>query len=217
MKRLLKKILVVFSVFALCGCVRIRMNLDVSSSGSIKGAMTLLIQDEYLNIGGASGSELIGSLIRQYSEEYPGSTVREMHETDGDVSYSGISVSGIRSEEMTAVKEGGDLVLHIPVSQVADAVASAAGNMSGIDSGTLKKYGAELILIINMPNAVSSNVGTVSGRTVTIDLLDIPEGTEEITVSCRAGLPAAVIAGIGIALAAAAGGICYAARKKNEA
>lgn len=217
MNRLLKKVFIVFAVFALCGCVRIRMNLDVSSSGNIKGGMTLLIQDQYLNIGGASGSELIGSLIEQYSKEYPGSTVKEMHETEGDVSYSGISVSGFRSEEMTAVKEDGQLVLHIPVSQVADALASAAGNMGSIDLDTLKNYGAELTLNVSMPNAVTCNVGTVNGRTVTIDLLNLPAGTEEITVSCRAGMPAAVLIGIGIAVAAAAGGVYYAVRKKNEA
>ncbi len=217
MKKTLKMILIVFASFILCGCVRIRVNLDVAGSGKVKGAMTFLIQDEFLNAGGASVSDQINSLIDQYAKEYPGSTVREAHETDGDVSYSGISVSGFQSEELAAVKEGSDLVLHIPVRQAADSLAAAAGTMSGIDLSTLKNYGAELTLKVSMPGAAVSNAGTVSGRTVTIDLLDLPAGTEEIVISCKAGMPAAAMLGIGIAVIALSGGAYYAMRKRNAA
>ena len=61
----------------------------------------------------------------------------------------------------------------------------------------LKKYGAELTMDVVMPGKPETNAGTVEGNTVKIDLLDLPEGVDTITVSCSTGMALSTILLIG--------------------
>ena len=216
MKKTILRLLAAVCAFALCGCVRMRMKLDVDSSGKIKSTMTLLLQEDLLNFNGANMEEQIDSMISEYRKQYPLASVKKAEETEGDTVYTGVTVSGITSDEVKAEVADGTVTLRFPVAVLTNELASSV--MSGMDFSLndLKQYGAQVTIEINMPAAATSNVGTVDGKHVFIDVLDLPAGTDEIVVSSKAGLPLSTLLLIAGGVLIAAGGGYWMLHKKNE-
>ena len=82
MKKTILRLLAAVCAFALCGCVRMRIKLDVDSSGKIKSTMTLLLQEDLLNFNGANMEEQIDSMISEYRKQYPLASVKKAEETE---------------------------------------------------------------------------------------------------------------------------------------
>lgn len=217
MKKTMMRILAAVCAFALCGCVRMHMTMDVDSSGKVKSSMTLLMQEDLLNFNGANVEEQIDSMISEYRKQYPLASVRKAEEKDGDTVYTGVSVSGITSDEVKAEVADGVVSLRFPVVALTNELASSV--MSGMDFSLkdLKEYGAQITLEINMPAEASCNVGTVDGRHVFIDVLELPAGTDEIVVSSKTGLPLSTILLIAGGVLIAAGGGYWMLKKKDGA
>ena len=81
---------------------------------------------------------------------------------------------------------------------------------SSIDVSSLKQHGLELTMIVNMPGKAKSNVGTVNGKTVTIDLLEVPSDVTEFVISSGSGsvLPW-IIGGCAVIVAAGAAFVAF--------
>lgn len=217
MKKYVHKLLVIILAFMLAGCMKVRMSLDVGNNAEVKGTMTLLIQEKLLTIGGNSAADEVEAMIRDYQDQYPGAAVSAAEEGEGDDKYLGITISGFQSDTFKAEKDGSVLTLRLPMSAVTgyfSNMPSAGGSAVGLKE--LKSYGAELTLRVSMPSRISANAGIVSGNTVTIDLLDLPDGLEEIVITGRTALPWPAMIGAAAVFAAGCGGVYYIRRRKEQ-
>ena len=80
MKKTMIKILAAVCVFVLSGCVRMRMSMDVSSSGDVKSGVTLLFHEDLMNFNGANAEEQIDAMMSQYREKYPDAVIKKAEE-----------------------------------------------------------------------------------------------------------------------------------------
>ena len=215
MKKTMMKILAAMCVFVLNGCVRMRMSMDVSSSGDVKSGVTLLFHEDLMNFNGANAEEQIDAMMSQYREQYPDAVIKKAEEKDGDTVYAGISVSGIVNDALKADVSEGMVTLRLPVSALTNEFASTVLNGVNYSLNDLKGHGAQITLEVNMPAAASCNVGTVEGRRVFIDLLDLPSGTDEIVITSKAGLPLSTLLLIAGGLLIVGGGGYWLLKRKG--
>lgn len=193
MKKTIIRIMAAVCAIVLSGCVRMRMSMDVSSSGDVKCGVTLLFREDLLSFNGADPDEQINAMISQYREQYPDAVVKKAEEKEGDTLYAGVSASGFENDALKAEVSEGMVTLRLPVSALTNELATTVMNGVNYSLNDLKEYGAQVTLEINMPAAASCNVGTVNGRRVFIDLLDLPAGTDDIVITSKAGLPLSTI------------------------
>ena len=105
-------------------------------------------------------------------------TIKEISKKDKDgTNYIGISaVSNNNKSSLKAVKKDGRISLSIPVKDLTDSLNNKDFNDAmktyNYSFGQLKKLGVQMIITITMPSSPKTNIGKVSGNTVTIDLLD---------------------------------------------
>ena len=92
---------------------------------------------------------------------------------------------GINIQEETI--DGKDcLVLRLPLENLSQQMNSEFSQTAGYSVDKMKALGLEMVMNIKMPGDVQSNVGTVDGQNVTIDLLELasqPPQENEIVIS----------------------------------
>ena len=146
MKKTMIKILAAVCVFVLSGCVRMRMSMDVSSSGDVKSGVTLLFHEDLMNFNGANVEEQIDAMMSQYREKYPDAVIKKAEEKDGDTVYAGVSVSGIVNDALKADVSEGMVTLRLPVSALTNEFAASVLNGVNYSLNDLKEHGAQITL-----------------------------------------------------------------------
>ena len=109
-------------------------------------------------------------------------------EGEGDDAYAGVEISGYASEEgtYTCKKENNTITLEIPVNGFAQSLAQLTDmENSYTDFADLRQYGVEALITVYMPGQAKTNAGSVRGRQVTIDMLDLPSGVDTVTITCK--------------------------------
>lgn len=215
MKKTMMKILAALCVFVLSGCVRMRMSMDVSSSGDVKSGVTLLFHEDLMSFNGANVDEQIELIMSKYREQYPDAVIKKAEEKDGDTVYAGVSVTGIANDALKAEISEGMVTLRLPISALTNEFAATALNGVNYSLNDLKEHGAQITLEVNMPAAASCNIGTVEGKRVFIDLLDLPSGTDEIVITSKAGLPLSTLLLIAGGVLIAGGGGYWLLKRKG--
>ena len=214
MKKIMKKIFLSSIAMALTGCMKINITLDVASDGSITEAVTMLYQEEVLS-GAGDIDATLEEMKKSFQESYPEAQIETVR-TEGEDPYAGVKASGIKETEYYSHKEGNKLTVEIPVNELQSDMSQDAGYAdSGMDMSTLKEYGFEAVLVVNMPGAPETNAGVVEGKTVTIDLTSIPKDLDTIVITCSTFN---VVLWIGVAVAACGivAGLLLFFRKKKE-
>ncbi len=217
--RITKIMLIGFSIF-LTGCVKVRMTLDINGDGQVNSVSTLLLDNELLTFNGVPLDDALEDLKASMAEDNPGAEITIIKEegAEGESSYSGVSLTVENDQDLDVTVENNTVTLRMEANEVRDDMAESAENFGISGDVSLKDLGFEATLIVNMPADATSNVGTVSGKTVTVDLLDIPAGVDEIVISSKTGKlnMAGIAVGIAAALAACAAVFFFIrSRKKN--
>ena len=222
----MKKIRLVMMTLAcvfLTGCMKIRLKLDVSPKGDIDEIMEMLLDTELLTLDGGDLDEALESMKQDFMEgsEIPEEDITIVKEEDeeGKVTFAGISTIKRDIDEFERTVVNRTVTVTIPVDKVMSDTGSVIGedSMSAEDLAEMREYGFEYTLDVNMPDVPTANVGTVTGNTVRIDLLDLPADVETIVISSKTGekspfLIGAVIAGILLGLF-----LFFSSQKKNKA
>ncbi len=201
MKKILEKILLCAAVLTLSGCVRFRTTVNVDKDGNIKQDMTMLFMESMLTMDGSTVEDALADMLKEYEKDYNADSAEIVREGEGENAYAGIAIKGIIPEDNGAYKvekNGNRLTISLPLEGLQEEVLSSQDlNGMNISLKDLKKYGAELTMDVVMPGKPETNAGTVEGNTVKIDLLDLPEGVDTITVSCSTGMALSTILLIG--------------------
>ena len=179
MKKRVLRIVLILPILFLTGCMKVHMTIDVTKDAEITGTMEILVKKDLLP------SDAITRLQDSYHKEYPDCEVTTVSKEFEDGEYSGILVSQMKDLEIFAQKEGTKIVVEIPVNKVLSDLDGYVDSYDfSLDVNQLKENGCSMTMAVNMPYWPTSNVGEVQGKTVMIDLLSVPEGTEWITITC---------------------------------
>jgi hypothetical protein len=189
----------------LTGCMKMRITFDVTKDGEVKGSYRMLVSTSFAESMGASMDDMIADMQQSLQEEYPDGKMTLVNEKIGDDNYSGVEITGINPEGVKAEVKGNTVELTIPMNSVEDDITNTVGvDEDTMDISMLKQSGLEMTMIVNMPGSAKSNVGTVDGKTVTIDLLELPKDTKEIRVTSGKGSNILIIvAGVAVVALAA--------------
>lgn len=174
MKKIIKLFILFLLIVTLTGCMKINVNMEVSTQESILKTM------------GMSKEEMGSSMEEQMLSEMDDANVEEVEKTIDGETWVGVFVT---SEELydidikEALEKDGDIItLTLPISDMIDEMDMDEIDDMGYSLDDLKASGLEMNFTIKMPGKVTSNVGEVNGDTVTIDLLEIMTENNNIEI-----------------------------------
>lgn len=176
MKKIKNILLLSLCTLLLSGCMKFNMSITVDKNGNTSLATEILVSEDLIKTTQQTKESYLKSLKEQYQNENV--TIKEISKKDKDgTNYIGISaVSNNNKSSLKAVKKDGRISLSIPVKDLTDSLNNKDFNDAmktyNYSFGQLKKLGVQMIITITMPSSPKTNIGKVSGNTVTIDLLD---------------------------------------------
>lgn len=196
MKKILKVFTLLLTVFLLTGCMKMRMNFEVSSDKSVRSSMELLIEESALQASQMTKEDFVQQMEDEIlsSPEGQNAKVTAIDEIIDASQWVGVRIEGLTStvDEMginiqEETIDGKDcLVLRLPLENLSQQMNSEFSQTAGYSVDKMKALGLEMVMNIKMPGDVQSNVGTVDGQNVTIDLLELasqPPQDDEIVIS----------------------------------
>ena len=196
MKKVLRGLSMLLAVIVLTGCMKMNVNLEINADKSMTGSMQLLMEESMLTAAGMTKEDMVSQMTEelQASEGMENAKITGIEENIDNATWVGVQVDGLNAtaEEMQAsiteeTVDGKDcLVLRLPLDDLKQQMDTESAAMAGYSVDKLKNLGIEMIMTIKMPGNATSNVGTVDGQNVKIDLLELvsqSHATNEIVIS----------------------------------
>jgi hypothetical protein len=149
-------------------CLKLDMNLSVSSDNTVSGTIIFAIQKQILELAGGSVDDLFSEA--PLPSDAPGVTVKDYEDDQfagKEISFDSVPIaqfSGDTEDELKITREG-DVFRVSGALDLSSALSGATG-VSGFDPSTFLE-GAELKIQITFPGEVIDSNGEVSGNTVT--------------------------------------------------
>ena len=230
MKKLLKTFAFVFMISLLTGCMKLNMNIEVKSDKSMTGNMEILAEESMFESMGSSAEEYVEQMQQELlsNDEMKDAKVSKIDKTIDGSKWVGVNVTGLTGDSKGTVEEKEvdgkkSIVLTLPMSEMENKMDSSQLQQAeslGYSVSKLKALGLEMNLTVKMPAKATSNVGTVDGDTVKIDLLEIMAkgSSEDIVISSAVsgGMDMTLIL-IVLGVAIIAGGVFFVLKKKKDA
>lgn len=196
MKKLLKTLSLLLAVFLLTGCMKMTINLEVNADKSVNTSMDFLMEESALTASQMTKEEFVEQMKEQMlsSEETKNVKVTSIEETINASNWVGVRMEGLAStademgvnitEETIDGKEC--IVLKLPMEDLSQQMDSQLLQSADYSVDKMKALGLEMVINVKMPGKATSNVGTVDGQNVKIDLLELvsqSHATNEIVIS----------------------------------
>jgi hypothetical protein len=149
-------------------CLKLDMNLQVSSDDTVSGTIIFAIQKQILELAGGSVDDLFSEA--PLPSDAPGVTVKDYEDdkfAGKEISFDSVPIaqfSGDTEDELKITREGD--VFHVSGALDLSSALSGATGVSGFDPSTFLQ-GAELKIQISFPGEVIDSNGQVNGNTVT--------------------------------------------------
>lgn len=188
MKNTIKKAAVCLLAVMLTGCMKITVTYDVAKDGNVKESIKMLVGESYLTMGGGTPEDGVQDMMESFQESNPDAVMEFASEEFDDETYYGF-VGTKPESELKAVKDGNKLVLTITRDEVeemggAEDLTENAQSSEEVNQA-LKKAGFSAKIVVNMPYDAETTYGTAEGKTVTIDVLGMPDDLDEIVITCK--------------------------------
>lgn len=196
MKKLLKTLSLLLAVFLLTGCMKMTINLEVNADKSVNTSMDFLMEESALAASQMTKEEFVEQMKEQMlsSEETKNVKVTSIEETINASNWVGVRMEGLAStaDEMGVniteeTIDGKDcIVLKLPMEDLSQQMDSQLLQSADYSVDKMKALGLEMVINVKMPGKATSNVGTVDGQNVKIDLLELisqSHATNEIVIS----------------------------------
>lgn len=196
MKKLLKTLSLLLAVFLLTGCMKMTINFEVNADKSVNTSMDFLMEESALTASQMTKEEFVEQMKEQMlsSEETKNVKVTSIEETINASNWVGVRMEGLAStaDEMGVniteeTIDGKDcIVLKLPMEDLSQQMDSQLLQSADYSVDKMKALGLEMVINVKMPGKATSNVGTVDGQNVKIDLLELvsqSHATNEIVIS----------------------------------
>lgn len=193
------------TVFALTGCVRVEMHLDLQADDSVNGEMVFAVTQEMLAMAGEdaldnaiTGDQALESAVTERYESDETNADGEPMFVGTRTTFTGEPLSGFGAAggDLSITRDGDDFV-----------VSGRPEDGGGQAGDTDLPPDADVTLSVTFPGDVSSHNGDLDGSTVTWDLTTHEGAVEARGAASEGGFPTwlliAVIAlvGVGIGMA----------------
>ncbi|MCD7894362.1 MAG: hypothetical protein LUG60_11805 [Erysipelotrichaceae bacterium] len=192
MKKILKYMILLFMCMSLTGCMKYRISMTVNKDMSSETSMELLVDDSFLEAMNMSSNEFYDSFEEEYlaSDSLKDATVTSI----SDDGWSGVLIEGLSLDDSisTSISEEkiddvDSIVVTIPIDDIKAVVDFSSYGYSLED---LQEAGMEFQLNITMPSSPTTNIGEISEKTVTIDILElIYSDSEEENIVISSAIP----------------------------
>lgn len=155
-------------VFLMSACLKLDMNLVVSSDNTVSGSVIFAVQKQILELAGGSVDDLAAEA--PLPSDAPGVTVSDYEDdtfAGKQFTFDAVPLAefaGDTEGELQITREGD--VFHVSGALDFSSGLSGATGVSGFDASTFLQ-GAELKIQITFPGAVSDANGEIDGNTVT--------------------------------------------------
>jgi len=149
-------------------CLKIDMNLEVSSANTVSGTVIFAVQKQILELADGSVDDLLGEA--PLPSDAPGVTVSDYDDDEfagKQFTFEAVPIeefAGATEDELQITREAD--VFHVSGSFDLSSGLSGATGVSGFDPSTFLQ-GAELQIRITFPGEVTDSNGQVDGNTVT--------------------------------------------------
>lgn len=188
MDKIKKTVIALISAFALTGCMKMDMTFNVESAEKMTMGVELLLSPELYAEVGDSLEQSAKETIETDAENVK---VEVIEKNIDDETWKGVFIQGdVTGEDLSAfVKEDGDnLVFTLSKDDTNELLGEETmGGMTKEDIESYLNYGFSMNIHVSMPNTPTTNIGTVNGNTVDIDLLSdeyLELSDEGIIISC---------------------------------
>lgn len=194
----------------LSGCFKVKAVVNVSEDGSADSSMSILLPVSMITMDGTDLDEALEEMKREYASEYEDKTIETVREGGGDAGFAGIRIfgEGMLEDNWKVEKDGRTVTFSAPLSTFLSFLNQDSSITEELEEETgeeitaedenpqsLKSYGAEATLTVNMPSKPTANYGKVEGNKVTVDLL-ADQIDDTLVISCKTGVSPWIIAAI---------------------
>jgi len=172
------------------------INLEVNADKSVNTSMDFLMEESALTASQMTKEEFVEQMKEQMlsSEETKNVKVTSIEETINASNWVGVRMEGLAStaDEMGVniteeTIDGKDcIVLKLPMEDLSQQMDSQLLQSADYSVDKMKALGLKMVINVKMPGKATSNVGTVDGQNVKIDLLELvsqSHATNEIVIS----------------------------------
>ena len=181
MKKILKVLTMALMVFVLTGCMKLSINVEVKADKTMAMGMEILAEESMFKSAGMSADDYVKQMEDQIksSEGMEDAKTTPIEKTIDGSKWVGVSVQGTASADASVriidkeVNGKDGIELTLPMDDFSDQMDMSQLTSYGYSVEQMKKLGMEMNVVIKMPGKATSNVGTVDGNTVTVDLLDM--------------------------------------------
>ncbi len=168
-------VLAAVTALALSGCIKLDMDLTVSSDDTVSGAVIFAIDDSFADLPGVDPKDLFEG-TSPVDQPSAGSVREEPYEADGKVGtrlvFEGVPIEefsqGEGEDALRITRQGETYVVTGSLDLTGDETAAGADGTTGetppVDLGAITD--AEVRVAITFPGAVISSNGDVDGNTV---------------------------------------------------
>lgn len=211
MKKVKRLLVAFFCVFALTGCYKVNVEINVGKDLKAEGTMEVLMKKGL----GATSKDLINQMKESNSDlEVLDKDIKRT--IDGD-EYIGIKVGAENFTDLfpgaTVKEKDGKIELSIPFGSLDDELSSSSEDF---DPETAEAMGVDLTLTVNMPGKITSaKDGEINGNSVTYNLFSIKQNTIKVVSEKGSDYTTIIIFGV-IAVAAVAVGLVLFKMRKNK-
>lgn len=177
MRKLMKIMTSLLLVFALSGCMKYKMNVDVDSDGKASTNVKIMLSEDFIkNYLKTTDKQVISSFSSSLKKSAKNTKITKIKETHNKMTYVGVQATASSSKTIKTKVKDGKVSVTIPVSDITNALTESGLSSSSLNTKaysveSLESAGVEISLTVNMPGKPTTNVGTVKDHTVKIDLL----------------------------------------------
>jgi hypothetical protein len=206
-------------------CIKLDMNLEVSSDDTVSGTVVFALQKELLDLAGGSVEDILGT-DAPLPEDVEGVTVEDYEDDEfagQQFNFDAVALEQFNTgdgEEQLRITREGD-VFHVSgVLDLSSGITGATG-LTGLDPSQFLQ-GADLRIRISFPGEVTQSNGQVDGNSVTW----VPEIGERLELQATASaiggggdsnLTLLLIIGAVVVVLAVVVGVVLAQRRKQPA
>ncbi|WP_154887343.1 zinc ribbon domain-containing protein [Longibaculum muris] len=212
MHKKLKLLFLGLMVCLLTGCMKMNIYTEVKSDKTMKMNIEYLIDETTFQGSEITAQDWLNEMKDNYlKDKQKDMTFQPIDKTIDGKKWVGFKITTDDQKQSKYLTEKDidgtkSIVFTIPMNQVSHQLGNSLGGVpqnSSLDD--LKAKGVEMNLTVKMPAKASSNIGTVDGREVKIDLLEASvnglDGDIVISSAASGGIDMTLIfTGLGIVL-----------------
>lgn len=227
MKKFMRMMLIIGLCFSMSGCMKYKLDVTVDAEGKNTTDLKIMFSEDFIkNYLKSTDAQVVSSFKTSLAKSSKNSKITQVKKTYNGVDYVGVEAKASQSAMIKTSVKDNKVKVTIPVNKITNSLTSSGLDTSSLSNknysyASLEAAGVEVSMKVTMPQKASSNVGSVNGKSVKIDLLKEmmktkSERVNTITITSAAHDYTYLYIIGGVAAIAALGFVCVKMRSKGQ-